>query len=490
MKRKNGRKGFAMLEVLVMTMVFLVIAASLFASAAAVHRRAVERASKDEAYYAAVTAVRLMAGELMENSYRAGSAAAELMTAGGMDPVRTALSVTPDGGEVVEIPVTVSSVIGSGGRFITLTAEAEAGGQKEQVSMTLQNRVGRISSVPDYPYGCGLMGKFSVKSGAEIQAGADVDLFIKGFETEESVDMSQIIRKVGGNLVAEGTEVVLGEGCGVGGMIISDSGVTLNKVRVGNDENDGIGMDPLLRADRTGGIYTTGDLRMTDCDVYGDVYANGFFAGGTEYISGMLHYGALARESFTVWDAEGNHVQTSDAGYRRTGEVTALGGKKKILNPEKMETGIPGKKQIFVPETDGLTESSGMTIVRLSDGESCRLDGMAPNGTDLKAAATGKGDVPTLVILMEKGSECHIPAGTYSAYVYGEGEVYFGADRNQVEITLYGGVQAEQIFVAKETKVTALHGKPEQKRFQTPSSAVGFGTWFPLDYDRKTPSED
>ena len=67
MKRKIDNSGFAMVEAMVVVMMFTLLASTLYGIAGMRHKMAIRRIQEDEAYYAAVSAVRLMAAELAED---------------------------------------------------------------------------------------------------------------------------------------------------------------------------------------------------------------------------------------------------------------------------------------------------------------------------------------------------------------------------------------------------------------------------------------
>ena len=134
-KRQKGRgrrKGSAMLEVLVIMMIFMIFASSMFTSAAAMHQRGMRNIAKNEAYHAALTAVRLMEEEISK-----GGAASDLLVKdGGMEPRETNITVVPeDGSDAFSVPVKVASKR-DGDRLI-LYGEAVLDGQQRAVSMTL-----------------------------------------------------------------------------------------------------------------------------------------------------------------------------------------------------------------------------------------------------------------------------------------------------------------------------------------------------------------
>lgn len=129
MKAGNKRSGFALLEVMAAVMIFMTVASVLLTSASAMHRRAIRKIEKDEAYDTALAAVRLMA-----------YSPAEILTSGnGMAKRETELRITPeDGSEPFSVPVIVWSEWD--GTELTLYAESVIGGQSGTASLTLRKR--------------------------------------------------------------------------------------------------------------------------------------------------------------------------------------------------------------------------------------------------------------------------------------------------------------------------------------------------------------
>lgn len=101
-RRRTGRlrrmKGSAMLEAMAVILVFLVMASVLFASGRALNRQTVRTLEKNVARDGALTAVRLLAQDIMEGN-RPGEE---------MEPEKTELEVIPeDGLGTFTVPVTV-----------------------------------------------------------------------------------------------------------------------------------------------------------------------------------------------------------------------------------------------------------------------------------------------------------------------------------------------------------------------------------------------
>lgn len=128
-------KGFVMMEVMVLIMLFLLLSSSLLTVAASGHKRAVTFVRKEEAYCAALSAVRLMANEVMEYGEEEGTVSELLLSERGMKKKKTELVLAQDGECEVSVPVTLWTK--RSGDELTLYAEAELGGCKETVSMMM-----------------------------------------------------------------------------------------------------------------------------------------------------------------------------------------------------------------------------------------------------------------------------------------------------------------------------------------------------------------
>ena len=133
--RRAGRlrrmKGSAMLEAMAVILVFLVMASVLFASGRALNRQTVRTLEKNVARDGALTAVRLLAQDIMEGN-RPGEE---------MEPEKTELEVIPeDGLGTFTVPVTVWA--GEEGRNLVLYGMCAYGGQTEAVSLLLEKTEG------------------------------------------------------------------------------------------------------------------------------------------------------------------------------------------------------------------------------------------------------------------------------------------------------------------------------------------------------------
>lgn len=140
-RRRAGRlrrmKGSAMLEALAVILVFLVMASVLFASGRALNRQTVRTLEKNVARDGALTAVRLLAQDIMEGN-RPGEE---------MEPEKTELEVIPeDGLGTFTVPVTVWA--GEEGRNLVLYGMCAYGGQTEAVSLLLEKTEGSGGVTP------------------------------------------------------------------------------------------------------------------------------------------------------------------------------------------------------------------------------------------------------------------------------------------------------------------------------------------------------
>ena len=144
---------------------------------------------------------------------------------------------------------------------------------------------------------------------------------------------------------------------------------------------------------------------------------------------------------------------------------------------------------MFVPETDGVTEKNGMKVIYLKKNDYKVLDEL------ISQKGSGEENHITNIIIMEEGSRLSIFSGEWAAYIYGNGEVDINGvqDTNTMDmipVHLYGGIQANQISLAANTELDVYHGEPADTAMKTPSSAVGFKGWSPLDYNMNPSSEE
>ncbi len=135
-KKKTDQKGFAMVEVLIVMMVFAILTSSLYGFSSMEHRRVLANVSESEACYAAVSAVRLMAREVTATDAEEGNAAYILSHEDGMGKWKTNIVFEPETGDKeVQLPVTIWSK--RDGDTLTLAAEVTRGGQTSQVKLRL-----------------------------------------------------------------------------------------------------------------------------------------------------------------------------------------------------------------------------------------------------------------------------------------------------------------------------------------------------------------
>lgn len=154
MKKKSDNHGFVMVEAMVIVMIFTLLASTLYSLAEMKHRMAIRRVQEDEAYYAAVCAVRLLAEELGDGEY-------EERISNGIELLGTEITFVPDDsdGEMVSVPVEVWTE--RSGDELLLGAKAEYGTREKKVTLLLclteseiriledtENRVG-IATVSD-----------------------------------------------------------------------------------------------------------------------------------------------------------------------------------------------------------------------------------------------------------------------------------------------------------------------------------------------------
>lgn len=126
MRKLKNEHGFVLLEVMTVMMIILLLTSALYGIVGMEHRRSIRKVREEEAYYAAMAAVRMMGKEVAKGEAEEG-AASDVLTE-GMGK-RTAFLVfdSETGGEKTELPVTVWSE--RDGENLILAAEAgEANG--------------------------------------------------------------------------------------------------------------------------------------------------------------------------------------------------------------------------------------------------------------------------------------------------------------------------------------------------------------------------
>ena len=142
MKKLREEKGMAMVEVVLVIMIFTILASSLYGLAGMENRRVMRNISEEEAYYAAVSAVRLMEKEVTSGEIEAGLPAYELIAGDGMKKRGAEICFEPDEpdgeGKAVRIPVEIWSE--RHGDELLLAARAEVHGVEKVVTMTLEKQ--------------------------------------------------------------------------------------------------------------------------------------------------------------------------------------------------------------------------------------------------------------------------------------------------------------------------------------------------------------
>ena len=134
---KRDKHGFVMLEVILVIMAGMILAASLYLLAGMEQRRVQAHVKEDEAYYAALAAVRMMAQEMMTGNDDEGTVYHALSSGNGMKKQTTRLLFESDElEEPVQIPVTIWSK--RNGDELVLAAEAESGGKTSIMTVRME----------------------------------------------------------------------------------------------------------------------------------------------------------------------------------------------------------------------------------------------------------------------------------------------------------------------------------------------------------------
>ena len=142
MKKNLDNHGFAMVEAMVVVMIFLLLASTLYGLAGMKHRMAIWRVQEDEAYYAAVSAVRLMAEELEDKEYKA-------KISNGIEPFGTEITFVPDDPDIEAVSVPVEVWVERSGNELLLGAKAEYGTREKKVTLLLRLAESEIEVVED-----------------------------------------------------------------------------------------------------------------------------------------------------------------------------------------------------------------------------------------------------------------------------------------------------------------------------------------------------
>ena len=143
---RHNKRGSAMLEVLVIGMAVMILTSVMYLYAGIEYRYALGKAEKEEAYYAAMSAVRLMEREVTEGEYAEGTAAYALTKGSGLKKYETELVFEADHTEgEVKIPVTVWSEVA--GNELYLAAEAGVGDKRTVVKLRMLKTEENIDAI-------------------------------------------------------------------------------------------------------------------------------------------------------------------------------------------------------------------------------------------------------------------------------------------------------------------------------------------------------
>ena len=134
---KKDQRGFVMLEVLIVIMTVLLLTSAGYLLIGMEHRRVQSRIKEDEAYYAALAAVRMMAQEVLNGDDEEGTIAHELISGSGMKKRTSMMTFESDEIEnIIQIPVTVWTE--HTGDELLLAAEAGSGANARTMTLLLK----------------------------------------------------------------------------------------------------------------------------------------------------------------------------------------------------------------------------------------------------------------------------------------------------------------------------------------------------------------
>ena len=128
-----------MLEALIIGMIFMILSSSMYCYAGMENRYIKNKINEDEAYYAAVTAVRRMVQEITDHEAAKGSAAYQLTHGTGMKKRTVNLIFEAEDSDVmgeVDIPVDVWSEVEDD--LLYLAAEVHVGEAKSTVRVQMR----------------------------------------------------------------------------------------------------------------------------------------------------------------------------------------------------------------------------------------------------------------------------------------------------------------------------------------------------------------
>lgn len=465
---KRRKPGFALLEVLVFLLVLLVLVAALLASAGNLHSRSVRRVESDRAYYAALAAVRMVAGDIVAGGSTAAFSAKEMT-----------LSVEDEG----EMKVTVSSTgektdALSGQTFLTLSATAAVGSETQTVEMKLQ-KLPKDEIVPATLFGSGFAGALeNYEAPFTWDLGSDTDLCL--FSAGKTVKLAQDM--VGGNLIVRGGALEA-ENASVGGMIVSDGDVTLKNTVVGEE------MEPTQTSPKrmAGVCLTDGKLTLeTGTKLGGPAYAPAIEAGDGVSVNGDLYCAAKTLREQAVFAHDGAPKYTSESKLGRFGGLVFAGGHTwqtlqsgALAAPKALLAAGP---QLFVPNfpADMEQHHEGTTTVRpdtpSTDGVLYIVENKAM--LTLTAAPPDSNNRPAIFVILGEGSTLMLEgSGNFYLNVYGTGDLSdpnkkseFKVDNTNFKNVIICGTLQNVEMDTSSGGLCLRTLQPTKLAFQTPAS--------------------
>lgn len=483
---KRRKPGFALLEVLVFLLVLLVLVAAILASAGNLHSRSVRRAESDRAYYAALAAVRMLAGDIADG----GSAAAF----GERDMT---LSVEGQGDLAVKVSGTGEQTdAASKLTFLTLTATATVGDETQTVELKMQ-KLPRDQIVPSALFGMGFAGKLESYGNTEDftwDLNTDADLCLAA--SPGDVLAFENIR-VGGNLIIHGGGALVLTNSSVGGMIVSDGDVTLNNTVVGEKK-----ASPLEPSKRMSGVCVVGDKKLTlnaGTVLGGPAYAATIEAGDGVAAEGDLYCTHKLLREQTVFSHDGGTRYTSETALGRFGGLAFAGGKTwQTLQPDALDGAkalLDQGPQLFMPNFPanmaGETISGNATRTPSQPSSEGYLF-LVKKGKMLTltaAPADDKGN-PAIFVILEEGATLSLQGtGDYFLNVYGQG----GLEDHATACTLKGTENAVVCGTLQNLELDLTgnylamdNRQPTKLAFQAPASGGRTAEgWAVVDYTQK-----
>lgn len=484
---RRRKPGFALLEVLVFLLVLLVLVAAILASAGNLHSRSVRRAESDRAYYAALAAARMLAGDIVEGT--GGTAAFG----------DTTMTLTVDG---QDLPVTISSTgeqtdAATQQTFLTLTATATVGDETQSVELKLQ-KLPQDEIVPATLFGMGFAGKLdSYDKNFEWEFGPDTDLCLTT-SSGDALNFEEI--RVGGNLIIHGGGSLTLTNSSVAGMIISDGDVTLNNTVVGEQK------DPLQTTrKRMTGVCVAGDNKKLTLNpgtvLDGPAYADTIEAGDGVTVDGNLYCNHKILREQTVFGYDGTARYTSEPKLGRYGGLAfsgghtwqtlksdALAGVKALLEqgPPLFMPNFPAdmpQETISTSTTKALSPpSSEGYLIRVKKDQSLTLTAAPPPEEETR---------PAIFVILEENATLMLPDGQGSYYVnvYGLGDLNDRAKSSVLKATenaiICGTLQNVELDTSNHYLPMSSQ-QPTKLAFQAPASQGRTSAgWAVVDYTQK-----